>query len=56
MGSQNADLEVSVGVGAVKDIILKSDKSKNGKFLNIHVPGWENAPGRNQYDGKDVPW
>jgi len=29
---------------------------QNGKFLNIHVPGWEENPGFNQYDGKEVPW
>ena len=56
MGSQDADLEVPVGVNAVKEIVLKAGRETNGKFMNILVPGGENAPGRNQYDGKEVPW
>ncbi|EAW16418.1 putative short chain dehydrogenase/reductase family oxidoreductase [Aspergillus fischeri NRRL 181] len=28
----------------------------NGRFFNVHVPGWENVLGLNQYDGKEVPW
>jgi hypothetical protein len=56
MGSQNADLPVEVGVEEVVRLMLKSGPESNGKFLNIHVPGWENAPGPNQYDGKEPPW
>ena len=56
MGSQNADLEVDVGGKAVIDVLLKSNSESNGKFLNIHVPGWESADGPNQYDGAAVPW
>ena len=56
MGSESADLDVDVGVKAVLDVILKNGRESNGKFLNIHVPGWENAEGPNQYDGKEVPW
>nr|POE80957.1 putative oxidoreductase [Quercus suber] len=39
------------GVTDVKRIILESDPTYNGKFLNIHVLGQENAYG--QYDGKE---
>ena len=56
LGSQYADLEVEVGVAATLKIILEADRSFNGKFQNIHVPGWENADGPNQYDGKEMPW
>lgn len=56
MGSQHADLEVPVGVDATKDIILNATTEKNGKFCNIHVPGWENAPGANQYEGEEHAW
>ena len=56
MGSKDADLEVETGVSAVVDMIIKSGPEQNGKFLNIHIPGWENAPGINQYDGKELPW
>ena len=56
LGSQNADLEVGTGVRAMIDLVLKSGRDQNGKFLNIHVPGWEGAPGPNQYDGKELPW
>ncbi|KIX03016.1 uncharacterized protein Z518_06566 [Rhinocladiella mackenziei CBS 650.93] len=56
MGSEHADLEVEVGAKAVLDILLKSSPETNGKFLNIHVPGWEHKEGPNQYDGAIVPW
>lgn len=51
-----ADLEVAIGAKASLDVIHKSGTESNGKFLNILVPGWEAAEGRNQYDGKEVPW
>ncbi|EXJ75459.1 uncharacterized protein A1O5_02155 [Cladophialophora psammophila CBS 110553] len=56
MGSQNADLGVDVGAGAVLDIVLNSRPEYNGTFRNILVPGWENNEGPNRYDGKEVPW
>lgn len=56
MGSQNADLDVEVGVKAVKDVILSAGREDNGMFLNIRVPGWEDAEGPNQYDGLVQPW
>jgi len=56
LGSRNADLEVNVGAKAVIDVLLNSDSESNGKFLNIRIPGWENAHGPNQYDGAGVPW
>ncbi|GFF44564.1 hypothetical protein IFM51744_05849 [Aspergillus udagawae] len=56
LGSENADLPVDVGVTSVLDILHRTGKDGNGRFFNIHVPGWENAPGMNQYDGKEVPW
>lgn len=56
MTSGGADLEVSVGAESVKSWILKVDKSYNGKFVNIHVPGWENVEEPSNYDGKEIPW
>ncbi|GLA44394.1 hypothetical protein AnigIFM63309_003156 [Aspergillus niger] len=56
LGSENADLPVDVGVTSVLDILHRTGQDGNGRFFNIHVPGWENAPGINQYDGKEVPW
>ncbi|USW51637.1 Putative short-chain dehydrogenase/reductase SDR, NAD(P)-binding domain superfamily [Septoria linicola] len=56
MGTQDADLDVDVGVAGVLDWVFKAEPSLNGKFVNIKVPGWENAPGMNQYDGKEIPW
>jgi hypothetical protein len=38
------------------DIVQKIGKAENAKFLNIRVAGWEEKPGPNQYDGKDLPW
>ena len=45
-----AELDVSVGVAALKKIILEADTSMNGKFVNIKVSGsaW--------YDGSEIPW
>ena len=57
LGGDIADLEVDVGVKACVDVIKKAGPADNGRFMNIHVPGYEDRPGnRNQYDGKDVPW
>ncbi|KAM3502499.1 hypothetical protein MY11210_009045 [Beauveria gryllotalpidicola] len=56
MGSQDADLDVTTGVNALKDVILSATTESNGKFCNIHVPGWEKADGPNQYDGAEIPW
>lgn len=56
MGSQDADLDVATGVRALKDLILSATVDANGKFYNIHVPGWEHAEGPNQYDGAVIPW
>ena len=56
MGTANADLPVSVGAKAVLDRVLGATQEDNGRFANIHVPGWEEASGPNQYDGKSPPW
>ncbi|KIW09788.1 hypothetical protein PV08_11888 [Exophiala spinifera] len=57
MGSERADLDVEVGTEATLDVIFKStSENTNGTFQNILVPGWENAEGPNQYDGKMIPW
>ncbi|KAH8828824.1 short-chain dehydrogenase-like protein [Flagelloscypha sp. PMI_526] len=55
-GSQDADLTVEQSVSAIFDIISRADKESNGKFLQVHVKGWENAPGLNQYPGGELPW
>lgn len=56
MGGDMADLDVETGAKATWDIVNKADKSYNGKFYNIHVPGWEHNEGVNQYDGLEIPW
>jgi hypothetical protein len=56
LGSQSADLSVETGVGAVLDVLGKTGREGNGRFFNVLVPGWENNPGMNQYDGKELPW
>ncbi|KAB8233199.1 uncharacterized protein BDW43DRAFT_276679 [Aspergillus alliaceus] len=57
MGGDRADLPVETGAEAVLKIILEANHAEtNGKFLNIHVPGWEHANGFNQYDGEEIPW
>lgn len=57
MGGGRADLPVETGAEAVLKIILEANHAEtNGKFLNIHVPGWEQSNGFNQYDGEEIPW
>jgi hypothetical protein len=56
LGSQRADLPVETGAEKVVDIVLKTGPHQNGKFVNIHVPSWEKAPGPNQYEGKEIEW
>lgn len=64
MGSQYADLPVSVGVKHVVEIMLNMTPKDNGRFRSIKVEGWENGKpgaekgeeGPNFYDGKDSPW
>ncbi|CAI6242860.1 unnamed protein product [Periconia digitata] len=56
LGGSHADLSIEQGVNGVYDVVVRVNKEDNGKFFNIHVPGWENADGPNQYDGKEVSW
>lgn len=54
LGTDYGDFTVDVGGAEIKRIVLESTPAQNGKFLNIHVPGHENSPGR--YDGKEIEW
>ncbi|OJD29425.1 short chain oxidoreductase [Diplodia corticola] len=56
LGGTGADLTIEQGSNATADIIFRVKKEDNGKFLNVHVPGWEKAEGINQYDGGCPPW
>jgi hypothetical protein len=56
MGGETADLDPTTSAAAVLDIIAKDAKEINGKFLKVHVPGWENASGLHQYNGGELPW
>jgi len=56
LGGSNADLPAGTGAKAVLKTLHDSGKKDNGKFLNIHVPGWEKNEGLNQYDGLNPPW
>jgi hypothetical protein len=31
-------------------------RSDSGRFVDIHVPGWEDVDGPNKYDGGDIPF
>lgn len=55
-GGPNADLDAETGAKAVLDLLSRDRASLNGKFLNIHVSGWEKATGLHQYDGAELPW
>ncbi|EYE97454.1 short-chain dehydrogenase-like protein [Aspergillus ruber CBS 135680] len=56
LGGKDADLTVEQSANAILHNIFNSTQAETGKFLNIHVPGWENAPGINQYNGNEIPW
>ncbi|THC96007.1 hypothetical protein EYZ11_004506 [Aspergillus tanneri] len=56
MGGSRADLPVATGAEAVMRIMSTASSELNGLFMNIHVPGWEENPGPNKYDGKEIPW
>ncbi|KAL4784108.1 hypothetical protein BJX76DRAFT_328061 [Aspergillus varians] len=56
LGGDNADLPVETGAKEVIRYLRQEGQALNGRFLNIHVPGWENVPGPNHYDGKDPAW
>lgn len=56
LGSQDADLETSIGVNSVKRWILEANRSHNGKFVDICVPGWTSASDVNKYKGEEIPW
>ncbi|KAJ5467893.1 hypothetical protein N7475_005645 [Penicillium sp. IBT 31633x] len=56
LGGHRAHLSVQTGAEKVVDIIQNATPKQNGKFVNIHVPGWEAPEGADQYDGKEIPW
>ncbi|KAJ6091193.1 hypothetical protein N7467_003162 [Penicillium canescens] len=59
LGGSRADLPVETGAEKVVDIIQKATPKQNGKFVNIHVPGWKEGQGADradQYDGNEIPW
>ncbi|KAJ4260536.1 hypothetical protein NW762_007277 [Fusarium torreyae] len=56
LGGSIADLEVETGVNASLDVILNVTKEDNGKALNIKVPGFENSPMPDHYEGGQFPW
>jgi hypothetical protein len=55
-GGPYADLDAETGAKAVLDLLSRDRDALNGKFLNILVPGWENATGLHKYDGKELEW
>ncbi|KAL1615941.1 hypothetical protein SLS56_011636 [Neofusicoccum ribis] len=50
------DLMPEEGAKATLDIVFRVTTTDNGKFYNVHVPGWENVPGPNKYRGEIIPW
>jgi hypothetical protein len=56
LGSQDADLPVDVGVKAVLEIVDNATHADNGKFIDIHIPGWSEEGKVNHYLGGEVPW
>ncbi|KAJ5301269.1 hypothetical protein PENANT_c023G02251 [Penicillium antarcticum] len=59
LGGSRADLPVETGAEKVMEIIRNATPKQNGKFMNIHLPGWNEGQGAgraDQYDGKEIPW
>ncbi|CAG8255128.1 unnamed protein product [Penicillium salamii] len=56
LGSARADFSVETGAEKVLDIIQRAKLEHSGKFINIHIPGWEAGDGADQYDGNEIPW
>jgi len=56
MGGSEADLTVQESAKATLEGIMGAGRNLNGAFLNIHVKGWENHKGINQYDGRISAW
>lgn len=56
LGGPTADLTVEQGAKATADVVFRVTEKDTGKFFNIHVPGWEEAEGLNQYAGENPPW
>ncbi|KAI0830941.1 NAD(P)-binding protein [Hypoxylon sp. FL0890] len=55
-GGDVADLTPEEAAKASLDIIFRPGQELNGKMPKVLIKGWEKAPGRNQYDGTNVPW
>lgn len=51
-----ADLTVEHGAERVLAVLDESTTANNGKFLDIHVPGWDPAGKVSGYLGNDLPW
>ncbi|KAJ9359962.1 hypothetical protein DTO027B9_1514 [Paecilomyces variotii] len=56
LGGSAADLPVEVGAREVIRISKEVSKEDTGKFLDIHVPGWDPKGGPNTYTGGVLPW
>ncbi|KAL5051983.1 hypothetical protein BDW71DRAFT_193475 [Aspergillus fruticulosus] len=56
MGGENADLPVETSAEAVLKYVRQDGKESNGRYWDVHIPGWENAPEPNKYLGGDAPW
>ena len=55
-GGPYADLDAETGAEAVLALLSRDREALNGKFLNIHVPGWEETKGLHKYDGLEIEW
>ncbi|KAF4943666.1 hypothetical protein FSARC_14860 [Fusarium sarcochroum] len=56
LGGSTADLDLETGVNASLDVIFNVKRKDNGKALNVKVPGFENSPMPDHYEGGQFPW
>ncbi|KAF5020805.1 hypothetical protein F66182_7165 [Fusarium sp. NRRL 66182] len=56
MGGSMAHLDLEVGVNASLEVIFNLKREDSGKALNIKVPGFEDSPAPDHYEGGPFPW
>ncbi|KAH8834905.1 hypothetical protein DL96DRAFT_1572212 [Flagelloscypha sp. PMI_526] len=55
MGSENAELTIGQSTTAIYNILSSANRDSNGKFFNVHIPGWKSISA-NHYDGGEFAW
>lgn len=50
-------MTIEQSANAILNVVFNSTpQANNGKFMNIHVPGWERSEGINEYNSGEILW